>query len=187
MGARPLLAKAPIEGTGGAARILALLTRFFAFSMRFPVCRPNSAKEERELAKTVREVMTKTPISMSADTSVTQAAKAMSDRHVGSVVVMVKDKPLGIVTDRDIAVRAVARRSDLSNTRLADICSMEIAAGRPDQSVDDAIKVMKSHDVKRVLVIDNSKLEGIVSLGDLTAHAHGDELQLDLSRARPNN
>src|SRR5438874_11632165 len=121
------------------------------------------------MAKMVRDVMTKDPVALSSDSSVAQAAKAMSDFKIGSVVVMEKDKPCGIVTDRDITVRAVATGSDPAKTRLSDICTHFLAAVRPDQSVDDAIQVMKSHDVKRVVVMTDSKLEGIVSLGDLTS------------------
>src|SRR5947208_13501656 len=139
------------------------------------------------MAKTVRDVMTKDPVSMSSDSSVTQAAKAMSDFKIGSVVVMEKDMPCGIVTDRDITVRAVATGSDPSKTRLSDICSRSLAAVRPDQSVDDAIQVMKSHDVKRVVVMTGSRLEGIVSLGDLTSRGEGEDVQDDISRAEPNN
>jgi CBS domain-containing protein len=137
--------------------------------------------------KTVRDVMTKNPVSMSADSSVFDAAKAMSDLRIGSVIVMEKDKPCGIVTDRDIAVRAVATGSDPRSTKLADICSHDLAAVRPDQSVDDAIQVMKSHDVKRVVVMNDSGLEGIVSLGDLTARGEGKDVQMDISKAEPNN
>jgi len=60
------------------------------------------------MAQMVRDVMTKDPVSMSSDASVAEAAKAMSDLRIGSVVVMDKDRPCGIVTDRDITVRAVA-------------------------------------------------------------------------------
>lgn len=135
--------------------------------------------------KTVRDVMTKNPVSMSADSSVVDAAKAMSDFRIGSVVVMERDKPCGIVTDRDITVRAVATGSDPKSTKLSDICSHDLAAVQPDQSVDDAIKMMKSHDVKRVVVMSESKLEGIVSLGDLTARDQGEEVQKDISKAEP--
>ena len=139
------------------------------------------------MAKMVRDVMTKDPVAFSADTPIEQAAKAMSDRHVGSVVVMDNDKPLGIVTDRDITVRAIAKGSDPATTKLVEICSTDIAAVRPDQSVDDAIKLMKSHDVKRVLVVDHSKHAGVVSLGDLTALGDAKDVQPDLSRSRPNS
>ncbi|HET9781062.1 MAG TPA: CBS domain-containing protein [Candidatus Dormibacteraeota bacterium] len=137
--------------------------------------------------KTVRDVMTRNPVSMSSDSSVVDAAKAMSDMRIGSVVVMDKDKPCGIVTDRDIAVRAVATGSDPKSTKLSDICSHDLAAVRPDQSLDDAIQLMKSHDVKRVVVMSDSKLEGIVSLGDLTMRGEGEDVHKDISKAEPNN
>lgn len=110
----------------------------------------------------------------------------MSDMHIGSVVVMDGNKPCGIVTDRDITVRAVATGSDPAATRLADICSKDLAAVRPDQSLDDAMQMMKAHDVKRVLVIADSKLEGIVSVGDLAREGEGADVQEDISRAEPN-
>jgi CBS domain-containing protein len=139
------------------------------------------------MGNTVRDVMTKDPVALSSDSSVTEAAKAMKDFRIGSVVVMEKDKPYGIVTDRDITVRAVATGSDPTKTTLAEICSHDLAAVRPDQSVEDAIQVMKSHDVKRVVVMTDSKLEGIVSLGDLASRGIDEDVQDDLSRAEPNN
>jgi CBS domain-containing protein len=131
--------------------------------------------------------MTRNPVTLSADSSVVEAAKAMKDMKIGTVVVMDQDRPCGIVTDRDIAVRAVATGRDPSNTRLADICSHDLRAVRPDQSVEDAMQVMKSHDVKRVLVMSDSKLEGILSLGDLSRQGEGEDVQEDISRAEPNN
>jgi CBS domain-containing protein len=139
------------------------------------------------MAKTVRDVMTKEPVAMSSDATVAEAAKAMSEHRIGSVVVMNEGSPYGIVTDRDITVRAVATGSDPSTLKLADICTKALAAVRPDQSVDDAIKIMKSHDVKRVVVMTDHNLEGIVSLGDLTARGEGEDVQADISRAEPNN
>jgi CBS domain-containing protein len=124
---------------------------------------------------------------MSSDASVKDAAKAMSDMRIGSVVVMDGGKPCGIVTDRDITVRPVATGIDPSSTRLGDICTHKLAAVRPDQSVDDAAQVMKSNDVKRVLVMTDSKLEGIVSLGDLSREGKDADVNQDLSRAEPNN
>jgi len=139
------------------------------------------------VARTVSDVMTKDPVSLKADASVAEAAKAMSEFRIGSVVVMDNGKPLGIVTDRDIVVRAVAKGSDPTTTRLADISTRDIATVSPDQSVDEAIQVMKSRDVKRVVVMDDSRLEGIVSLGDLTSRGEGEDVQKDISRAEPNN
>jgi CBS domain-containing protein len=137
------------------------------------------------MAKTVGEVMTRNPVALSADSSVVDAARAMSDMRIGTVVVMDGNKPCGIVTDRDITVRAIATGSDPATTKLADISSKDLAV-RPDQSVDDAMQMMKAHDVKRVLVISESRLEGIVSLGDLAREGDGENVVEDISRAEPN-
>lgn len=137
-------------------------------------------------ARTVREVMTKAPVSMSTDALVVDAARAMSDIRIGAVVVMDEDRPCGIVTDRDIAVRAVAKGSDPQKTTLEQICSHDLVAVRVDQSVEDVMQVMKSHDVKRVVVMSDLKLEGIVSLGDLARHSEGEKVMEDISKAEPN-
>lgn len=139
------------------------------------------------MQKSVRDVMTRNPVAMPSDASVQDAAKAMSDMRIGTVVVMEGDKPCGIVTDRDITVRAVATGSDPTSTKLADICSHDLAAVRPDQSLDDAMQMMKSHDVKRVLVMTDRKLMGIVSLADLSRMGKGEDVQEDISKAEPNN
>jgi CBS domain-containing protein len=138
------------------------------------------------MAKTVGEVMTRNPVALSADSSVVDAARAMSDMRIGTVVVMDGNKPCGIVTDRDITVRAIATGSDPATTKLADISSKDLAVVRPDQSVDDAMQMMKAHDVKRVLVMSESRLEGIVSLGDLAREGDGENVVEDISRAEPN-
>ena len=140
------------------------------------------------MGRKVRDVMTKNPVALSADSSVMDAAKAMSDHHIGTVVVMEMDRPSGIVTDRDITVRAVATGKDPSTTKLSDISSRTLAAVRPDQPVEDAVTMMKSHDVKRVVVMsESSKLEGIVSLADLARNNDDGDVEDDISRAEPNN
>lgn len=119
---------------------------------------------------TVGQVMTRDAIVMNDKASVVQAAKAMSERQIGAVVVMEEGRPCGIVTDRDITVRAVATGKDPSSTPIGDICTREIATVTPDQSIDDALAAMKAHGVRRVLVmVGGDQLAGIVSLGDLEA------------------
>src|SRR5689334_15109167 len=132
------------------------------------------------MGKTVRDVMTKNPVALSSDSSVVDAAKAMSDHRIGTVVVMDMDKPSGIVTDRDITVRAVATGKDLSKITLADISSHSLAAVRPDQPIEDAMKMMKSHDVKRVIVMSETRLEGIVSLADLARSGDDGDVEDDI-------
>jgi CBS domain-containing protein len=139
------------------------------------------------MAKTVAEVMTRDPVSMDGKEPVTKAAAAMRDQGIGTVVVMTNGAPCGVVTDRDIAVKAVASGKDPSKMTLDEICSNSVVAVSPDQSVDDAVQVMKSHDVKRVLVMEDKKLTGIISLGDLASRSMEGDLERDLSRSRPNN
>lgn len=139
------------------------------------------------MVNSIQQVMTKDPIVLRSDASVAQAAMAMKDHWIGAVVVMENGRPCGIITDRDITVRAVAVGKDPSRTPIADVCSRAIASVAPAQSIDDAIKVMKSRDVKRVLVMSGDQLAGIVSLGDLAARGEASDVQLDLSRAEPNN
>ncbi len=118
---------------------------------------------------TVQQVMTRDPFVMSSETAVSQAAAAMSDRRIGAVVVMEKGKPCGIVTDGDIKARVLDAHKDPSRTPLAAVCPREMLSVRPDQLVDEAMTVMKSHGVKRLLVMADDRLAGIVSLKDLTA------------------
>lgn len=91
----------------------------------------------------------------------------MHDHRIGSVVVMDDGKPCGIVTDRDITVRVVATGKDPSVTPIADICSRDIASVQPNDSVADAIKVIESRNVRRLLVMAGDRLAGVVSLSDL--------------------
>ena len=139
------------------------------------------------MAKTVSDVMTPDPVAMDAKEPVAKAAAAMRDQGIGTVVVLKDGTPCGLVTDRDITVRAVAVGSDPKSTPLEQICSQDVAAVEPDQSVDDAVQMMKSHDVRRVLVMENKQLKGIVSLGDLAARGVDRDVQRDISRAEPNN
>ena len=139
------------------------------------------------MTKTVADVMTRDPVAMDGKEPVAKAAAAMRDHGIGTVVVMKDGTPCGVVTDRDITVKAVATGSDPSKMPLEQICSKSVVAVSPNQSVDDAVQVMKSHDVKRVLVMEGKELKGIVSLGDLASRGMEGDLERDLSRARANN
>jgi len=139
------------------------------------------------MAKTVAEVMTRDPVAMDGKEPVTKAAAAMRDHGIGTVVVMTDGTPCGLVTDRDIAVKAVATGKDPSKMTLDQICSNSVVGVSPDQSVDDAVHVMKSHDVKRVLIMEGKQLKGIISLGDLASRSMEGDLERDLSRSQPNN
>jgi CBS domain-containing protein len=121
------------------------------------------------MAQKIREVMTENPTTLSANATVAEAAGAMRDRDIGDVIVLQNDRICGIVTDRDIVVRAVAEGKDPARTKLADICSRELTTVSPGDGVSDAVRVMKDKAVRRLPVVENGQLVGIVSIGDLAA------------------
>lgn len=118
--------------------------------------------------RSVSEVMTKEVVVMPAETNVDEAAKAMRARDIGDVVVTEGPALAGVVTDRDIVVRAVANGRNPFATRLADIISRHLVVIRETASPAEAEELMRHHGVRRLLVCDkDNQLVGVVSLGDL--------------------
>jgi CBS domain-containing protein len=116
----------------------------------------------------VKDVMTSTPTSLPTDAPVAAAARAMRDLDVGAVVVMENDRPLGIVTDRDIVVRALAGGRGLDAATVGDICSRDLVTVPAGASVEDALGVMAARGVRRLPVtIARGSVVGIVSIDDL--------------------
>ena len=120
--------------------------------------------------------MTPVPLVLPRNASVLDAAQAMADADIGPVLVVDDDQRLcGLVTDRDIVVRAVAPRRRLDATRLGDVCTMEVATLSPSDTVRDAVRVMGEQAVRRVPVVESGRPVGIVSIADLAVGAD-DEL-----------
>jgi CBS domain-containing protein len=119
------------------------------------------------MAKKVRDVMTRPVRTLSADSTLRDAAREMRDGDIGSVIVMMNDGSIcGIVTDRDIVIRGLAQGKNLE-TRLADVCSRELVTLSPDQTIDEAIALMRENGVRRLPVEEGGRPVGILSLGDL--------------------
>ena len=114
----------------------------------------------------IREVMTSNPRCVSPADSIQNAARIMRDCDTGAVPVVENGRPVGIVTDRDIVVRAVADGSQL-NRPVREIVTGNIVCASPDMSTHEAADLMSEHQVRRLPVVDNDRLVGIVSLGDL--------------------
>lgn len=114
----------------------------------------------------IRDVMTLNPRTVSPNDSIQSAARIMRDEDTGVVPVVDNGKPVGVVTDRDIVVRAVAEDREL-NRPVRDIVTTELVAVHPDTSVQEATELMSEHQVRRLPVIDNNRLVGIVSIGDI--------------------
>jgi CBS domain-containing protein len=140
------------------------------------------------MADTVSDVMTREVVYLPVETTVDEAARAMRERDIGDVVVTDGPELAGLVTDRDIVVRAVADGRDPTSTRLGEITSRDIVMIRQDASASDAADVMRDRAVRRLLVADNERrLVGIVSLGDLATRMDPTSALGKISSAAPNN
>lgn len=118
------------------------------------------------MAQLVRDLMTTDPVVFSPDTPVRRAAQAMREQDIGDVLVVDGDRLCGIVTDRDLVVRALADRDDLSDCCLRDVCSDHVVTTAVTDTLDTAVARMREHAVRRIPVLDNDKLVGVLSLGD---------------------
>lgn len=140
------------------------------------------------MTQSIREVMTKDPITLSQDSTVIEAAKAMRDADVGPALITNQSGALhGIITDRDIAVRVVAEGLDPSATKVGEVASTGLATLTPDDSVDAAVKIIREKKVRRIPVIENDRPIGIVAIGDLAIARDERSALADLSAAPPNN
>ena len=115
---------------------------------------------------TVRDVMTKSVIAVDASITVNEAAKMMEDSKVGSVIVMENNTPLGIVTDRDFAVKVAAHAYQIS-TPIKRIMSTPLIAINPDETVWMISDIMYTRSVRKLPVIEDDQVIGIVTATDL--------------------
>ena len=113
----------------------------------------------------VRDVMTSNPRTVSPGDSIQVAARIMKEEDVGVVPVVENGRTVGIVTDRDIVIRAVAEGG--SDRAVREIATRDLVFVKPDMSTRDAAKLMGERQIRRLPVIENDRLVGIVSLGDL--------------------
>ena len=139
------------------------------------------------MAQSIREVMTQSPESVSGDTSVADAAKLMRDQDFGGVLCVDGDELSGFLTDRDIAVRVVAEGKDPTSTTVSDVATTNLHTLSPDDTVEDAIQLVREHNVRRVPVVEGAKPVGIVSIGDLALERDEDSALADMSGSAPNN
>jgi signal-transduction protein with cAMP-binding, CBS, and nucleotidyltransferase domain len=133
----------------------------------------------------VRDVMTAEPIVLQRDQSIADAAQAMRDHAVGSVLVVDGDKLCGLVTDRDIVVRALAE-SVPPDSPVGAVCSSDLVAVDAGDDTTEAVRVMQANAVRRLPVMDNGHIVGMVSIGDLAVEQDEESALADISAARPN-
>jgi CBS domain-containing protein len=139
------------------------------------------------MPQTVSEVMTHDPRTVDSSTPLVDAARQMKESDAGDVLVADDGRFKGIVTDRDIVVRAIAEGKDPKSTTVGDIATTSVHTVTPDQSVEDALRIMREDAVRRVPVVQEGRAVGIVSLGDLAIEGDGEKVLDDISSAPDNN
>jgi len=140
----------------------------------------------RHTTQTIHDVMTFKLTTLPISASVLDAARAMRDANMGDVLVVNNGNLCGIVTDRDMVIRAIAEGREPSTTTLANICSQELSTVSPTDSVDHAIQLMRQKALRRLPVVENGHAVGMVSLGDLAQNRDPQSALGEISTAPPN-
>jgi|SRR5947209_4673961 len=138
------------------------------------------------MATTLRDVMTAEPLCLSPDATVAEAARMMRDSDVGDVIVADGATITGIVTDRDIVVRAIAQQGDPSQMTVREIASTDLVTLAPDDSIDRAVEVMRQRALRRLPVVEGGRPVGVVSIGDLAMERDEQSALADISAAPGN-
>lgn len=138
------------------------------------------------MAQALREIMSD-PRTCPADTTVDNAARLMRDEDIGDVIVLDDNgEACGIVTDRDITIRAVAEGRDPSTVTLSDVCSHHLVTAGPDTDAEEAARIMRERAVRRLLVTELGEPVGVVSIGALAIELDPDSALADISAAPGN-
>jgi CBS domain-containing protein len=128
------------------------------------------------MTKSIRDLMTENPSSLESSSNVMEAARLMRDVDAGIIPVVEGDKLVGTVTDRDIALRVVAEGKSPESTTVGEIASRELVTIDPQQGLDEALRLMARHQVRRLPVVEeDGKLVGIVAQADVALHASDEQ------------
>ncbi|WP_030667803.1 CBS domain-containing protein [Streptomyces sp. NRRL B-1347] len=137
------------------------------------------------MAEYVREVMTPGVVAVRPDASLVEAAQLMRAQDIGDVVVANGDQVVGVLTDRDITLRAVAEGADPLTVSAQAVCTPNPVVVGPDDEVAAAVGLMRDHAVRRLPVVESGRPVGMVSLGDLAIEQDPASALADISRAAP--
>jgi len=115
----------------------------------------------------VRDIMAVNVVSMPPDASIFEVSKAMAEMDIGSVIIADKDRPLGIITESDIVRRVIVGEKDTKTTTASEVMSSPIIHVEPGTGLTDAMRVMAKSNIRRVAVLKNNTLAGIITSRDL--------------------
>ena len=119
------------------------------------------------MARSVRDTMTGNPRSIDASASVVEAAQLMREGHIGSLPITDDGQLVGMITDRDITTRVVADAVDHMKAPVGDVSSRDLITVEPDRDLDEALQLMAVHQVRRLPVVEDGRLVGIVAQADV--------------------
>ena len=138
--------------------------------------------------QTVKAVMTTTVVYLPSETTIAEVARTMREQDIGDVVVADGPSLAGMVTDRDLVVRAVAEGKDPEATTVGEVMTRELVTVRPEDTIQQAALLMRDRAVRRLLVCDDDQgLVGVVSIGDLAERIDPESVLGGISSAEPNN
>ncbi len=119
----------------------------------------------------VSEKMTKDPVTVKASATAKEVAEKMRKENIGTVLVEENGRLKGIATDRQIATKVVAAGKDPSKTRVSEFMTENPVTGRPDMEMEEVTKIIGEMGYRRVPIVENEKLVGIISSADIVEHA----------------
>ncbi len=128
---------------------------------------PHEKKEERHLSLKVEDVMVKEVITIDENLTVKEAAEAMNKFGIGCLIVVRKGKAMGIITERDLLKRVVAEAKDANETKVKDVMSSPLVVVEPNTNLEEAVKLMFKMKIKKLPVVDEKRLVGLVTLTDI--------------------
>jgi len=136
------------------------------------MAKAQGAKAQGRSDRNVRDIMVKEVVTIEPSASLTDAARAMEDANIGMLPVVQDGKVLGVITDRDIVVRAVAREADPASTAVGDCLSINAIVAHPDWTPERAMQTMAQAQVGRLPVLDDEdRLVGVVTLSSMAFRA----------------
>jgi CBS domain-containing protein len=134
------------------------------------------AYDKHALTKPVRDIMTKEVITIDVNQGAAEAAGLMADKHISSVVVLEKEIPIGIITERDFVKKICAKKLEISKIKAGEIMSRIRTFADPETPIDVAIQRMLNHNIRRLPIMSEGKTVGIITVTDLAKYLRTDLL-----------
>ncbi len=139
----------------------------------------------------VKDIMSTEVASLNTEDSIERAAQLMRQYDCGSIPVCSEEKIIGIITDRDLALRSTAEGQNSKQQKVRDIMSSNPVVGSPDMDVHDAARIMSEKQIRRLPIVENNNLVGMVALGDISVEPNlqdnAEEALKNISQSNTNN